>query len=58
MCAFYITCQIRHASDICNYMLQAASLQFEAHLDAYQTSGNPCEQCIQTSSNLGLGGLG
>lgn len=29
-CAFYITCQIRHASDICNYMLQAASLQFEA----------------------------
>lgn len=39
VCALYITCQIRHASDIRNYTLQAAWLQFEVYLDANQTSG-------------------
>lgn len=46
MFTLYITCQIRHASNIGNYMLQAGELQCEVYLDDNQTQGNPFEQGI------------
>lgn len=39
MFAPYIACQIRHACNIGNYMLQAGELHCEVYLDANETSG-------------------
>lgn len=53
MFALYIACQIRHASNIGNYMLQAGKLQCEVYLDANQTSGNAFKHPLTSGLEAG-----